>query len=188
MGQHKLLLELAGQPVAAWSVRAACASQARDVLVVLGRGADSLAAALPHERERTIYNPDFAHGQGTSLARAVTDSADSAPGLIILLADQPFMDRDSIDLVVGAANTAPDKIIVGSVGGDVGHPVYLPRRVFADLKTPGGDHGARNILARERGQLVQVALSNVYAHLDVDTPEDYARAAQLAYLLAPAAS
>jgi molybdenum cofactor cytidylyltransferase len=188
MGQHKLLLELAGRPVAAWSVRAASASQARDVLVVLGRSAEAVEAVLPHERARTIHNLAFAQGQGTSLARAVTEVADSAPGLIILLADQPFMDHASIDQVIDAANAAPDKIVVGSVGGAFGHPVYLPRRVFAELEALDGDRGARDILARERDQLIQVALSNVHAHLDVDTPEDYARAAQLAYLLAPEAS
>lgn len=186
MGSHKLLLDLAGRPVAAWSVIAACASQAADVVIVLGRDADTLEAALPQKRQRSLRNPAYAQGQGTSLALAVTAIADTAPGVVILLADQPFMDADSIDRVLNAASATPDNIVVGSVDGDTGHPVYLPQRLFVELAALGGDRGARDVLARERDHLIKVTLSNAHAHLDVDTSEDYARAVKLAYLLTSA--
>ncbi len=150
MGQHKLLLPLAGKPVITWSVLAASASQAREVLVILGRDAVAVQEALPPGRYRALINKRFERGQGTSLALAASSTSPEARGLLVLLADQPFMDTDSIDHVLLAAEREPDRIIMGSVNGQAGHPVYLPRRLFADLRALSGDVGAREIIARER--------------------------------------
>jgi molybdenum cofactor cytidylyltransferase len=191
MGQHKLLLPLAGQPVVAWSVRAGCASRAREVLIVLGRDANAVEMALPHDphdRTRCMINPRFALGQGTSLALAVSAMETGTPGFIVTLADQPFMDVDSIDLVINAASVSPDDIVMGVVADNTGHPVYLPRRLFPELIALSGDRGARDIVTRERDKITRVALANPNAHLDVDTPEDYTRATTLAYVLASAES
>ena len=91
------------------------------------------------------------------------------------------MDTNSIDCVLLAAEQEPDRIIMGSVNGQAGHPVYLPRRLFADLLALSGDVGAREIIARERDAVLRVPLANELAHFDIDTSEDYQRAIGLAY-------
>lgn len=183
MGRHKLLLPLAGKPVVTWPVLAACASQAREVLVVLGRDAIAVQTALPPGRYHTLINPEYARGQGTSLALATSSLAPGATGLIVLLADQPFMDTASIDQILIAAGQWPDRIIVGSINGHAGHPVYLPQRLFAELLALTGDIGAREIIARERGAVRKEPLANDLAHLDVDTDKDYQRAREMAFRL-----
>ena len=183
MGQHKLLLPLAGKPVIAWSVLAASASQAREVLVILGRDAVAVQEALPPGRYRAVINKRFEHGQGVSLALAVSSTTPEAIGLLVLLADQPFMDTGSIDHVLLAAERESNRIIMGSVNGQAGHPVYLPRRLFAELRAHAGDIGAREIIARERSAVRLEPLANDLAHVDVDTSEDYQRALELAYKL-----
>ncbi len=185
MGEHKLLLPLAGKPVIAWSALAASVSQAREVLIILGRDASAVQAALPPGRYHALINPEFARGQGTSLALAVKSTSAVSAGLIITLADQPFMDTASIDRVIVAAEQWPDRIIMGSVNGRAGHPVYLPRRLFADLLALSGDVGAREIIARERATVIEEPLTNELAHLDVDTNEDYQHALTMAYRLGP---
>ncbi len=187
MGQHKLLLPLAGRPVVAWSTLAASASRAREVLVILGRDADAVQAALPPGRYRTLINADFARGQGTSLALAAASVAPDVMGLIVLLADQPFMDVASIDRIIAAADRWPERIIMGSVSGYAGHPVYLPRRLFADLRALSGDMGARELISRERETVIEEPLANDLARLDVDTSADYQRALEMGYRLDSAA-
>lgn len=183
MGQHKLLLPLAGKPVIAWPVLAACASRASEVILIVGRDAQAVRAALPPGRHRTLINTDYERGQGTSLALAAAFTSSEVAGLIVLLADQPFMDTNSIDRVFLAAEREPDRIIMGSVLSHAGHPVYLPRRLFADLRALSGDRGARDIISRERASALLEPLANDFAHFDVDTSSDYQRALELAYRL-----
>lgn len=183
MGKRKLLLPLAGLPLAAWSVRAACGSRARNVVVIAGADAAALQAAFLPGRQRLIVNPDFDEGQGASLRVAVASVAPQDTGLVILLADQPFMDPESVDRIIEAARQEPTRIIMGAAQGQSGHPVYLPRRVLAEAQMVTADEGARAIIGRERDHLLITPLSNDLAQFDVDTPEDYQRALDNAYRL-----
>lgn len=184
MGHHKLLLPIGGKPLIAWSVLAACASRAGDVLVIIGREASAVQKALPPGRRRTLINADFERGQGSSLALAAASVSPNSAGLIVLLADQPFMDTESVDRILSAAQRETDRIILGGVAGQAGHPVYLPRRVLAEARALTADKGARDIIAAERDRTRIEPLANDLAHFDVDTREDYQRAIELAYRLA----
>jgi molybdenum cofactor cytidylyltransferase len=188
MGRHKLLLPLGGKPLIAWSVLAACASRASDVLVIVGRDASDVQSALPPGRYRVLVNADFERGQGSSLALAVSSAPPDAAGLLVLLADQPFMDSESVDRVLAVAQREPGRIILGGVAGRVGHPVYLPRRVFAEASALTADKGARDIIAAERVHTRIEPLANDLAHFDVDTVENYQQALGLAYRLRSPAS
>ena len=183
MGRHKLLLPIGEKPLVAWSTLAACASHASEVVLILGRDAPDVEAALPPGRYRILFNADFEHGQGSSLALAAASVEPASVGIIVLLADQPFMDRDSVDRVLLAAQREPERIIMGGVNGHAGHPVYLPRRVFAQVRALSADKGAREIIAAERGDVRIEPLVNDLAHFDVDTSKDYQRALEMDYRL-----
>jgi len=183
MGHHKLLLPIGGKPLIAWSVQAACASLASEVLIILGRAARAVQAALPPDRYRTLVNSEFERGQGSSLSLAAASVTPASKGLAVLLADQPFMDRESVDRILLAAHREPDRIIMGSVNDHAGHPIYLPRRLFQDIRALSEDKGARDIIAARRGEVLIEPLANDLAHFDVDTTEDYQRALEMAYRL-----
>jgi molybdenum cofactor cytidylyltransferase len=191
MGEHKLLLPLGGRPLIAWSVAAACASQARPVVVALGRAAeevrDALAAALPDAPYSVVVNQRFAQGMGTSLALAIASLPAEVTGALILLGDQPFMPTAAIEAMLAAARAQPERIAMGAYEGAYegasgrrrGHPVYLPQRVFGELLALSGDEGARALIARAGDDLTLVPIAVERALLDVDTLEDYQRAQAL---------
>ncbi|HEY7850552.1 MAG TPA: nucleotidyltransferase family protein [Ktedonobacterales bacterium] len=187
MGAHKLLLPLNGKPLLAWSLAAACGSRARPVIVALGRAADEVTAALPAGPYQVVVNSHFAEGMGTTLALAVGHVPPDAAGALVLLGDQPFMPTAAIEAVLSAAQAQPERIAMGALGKRRGHPVYLPRRVFAEVQALRTDEGARAIIAREVEDITLVSLDNLadeLALLDVDTLEDYHRAQTLAQRLA----
>ncbi len=187
MGTHKLLLPLDGKPLLAWSIAAACASTARPVIVALGRAADDVAAALPTGPYTIVVNPRFAEGMGTSLACAVASVPPAATGTLILLGDQPFMPTAAIEAVLAAARAQPERIVMGAYGQRQGHPVYLPRRVFAELLALRDDAGARTIIAREADAVLRIPLTDEHALFDVDTLADYQQAQVIARRLAQSA-
>lgn len=182
MGAHKLLLPLNGAPLLAWSLAAASASDARPVILALGRDAAMVADALPAGRYTTLINPRYAEGMGVTLAQAVGSLAPEVIGAVILLGDQPFMPTSTIQATLAAARAQPDRIIMGERDGRRGHPVYLPRRVFARVKALSGDEGARAIIAQEGDEITLVHIADAHAQFDVDTLQDYRRAQEIAQL------
>lgn len=180
MGAHKLLLPLGDQPLLAWSVAAVCASDAQPVIVALGRAASEVAEALAPGRYTTVINPRFEDGMGTTLALAVGRLPADVAGTLVLLGDQPFMPSSAIQSVLAAARQQPEAIILGECAGQRGHPVYLPRRVFARVQALNTDAGARAIIAEERSDVILVHIADEHATFDVDTLADYQRAQALA--------
>lgn len=187
MGAHKLLLPLNGKPLLAWSIAAACNSQARPVIVALGRAADAVAAALPPGPYTIVMNPRYAEGMGTTLACAVASLPTTVAGTLILLGDQPFMPTAAIEAVLAAARAQPERIIMGAYQQRQGHPVYLPRRVFARLQALRDDTGARTIIAGEADAVIRIPLADEQSLFDVDTLEEYQQAQELARRLAHSA-
>jgi len=187
MDAHKLLLPLNGKPLLAWSIASACDSTARPVIVTLGRAADEVAAALPTGPYTIVVNQRFAEGMGTSLARAIASLPPAVAGALILLGDQPFMPTAAIDAVLAAARAQPARIVTGAYGQRQGHPVYLPRRVFAEALALRDDAGARSIVAREADAVLRIPLEDEHAVFDVDTLSDYQQAQEIARRLAQSA-
>lgn len=182
MGAHKLLLPLNGMPLLAWSLAAASASDARPVILALGRDAAMVADALPAGRHTTLINPRYAQGMGVTLALAVGSLAPEIIGAVVLLGDQPFMPTAVIQATLAEARAQPGRIIMGEVDGRRGHPVYLPRRVFARVAALTGDEGARAIIAQETDAITLIHIAESHAQFDIDTLEDYRRAQQIAQL------
>ncbi len=180
MGAHKLLLPLAGKPLLAWSVAAVCASDARPILLALGRDAAAVADSLPRGPYSVVINPHFADGMGTTLALAIGQLPPDVAGTLVLLGDQPFMTTHAIQATIAAARQEPARIIMGDRADQRGHPVYLPRRVFARAQTLRADEGARAIIAEERDAIRLIPIADEYAQFDVDTQTDYERAQAIA--------
>ncbi len=179
MDAHKLLLPLAGRPLIAHSVSAACASQARPVLLMLGRSAAEVEAALKPGPYSAVVNPRYTEGMGTTLALAISCLSADVIGAIILLGDQPLMTTAAIDAVLSAARQNSDRIVMGQYANEASHPVYLPRRVFGHVAALTGDTGARSIIAAERHAIITVPIADPFAAFDVDTPDEYAQAQAL---------
>jgi molybdenum cofactor cytidylyltransferase len=52
-----------------------------------------------------------------------------------------------------------------------GHPVLWSARHFAEMKTLGGDVGARSLLERHADAVRTVEIADASVHRDVDTPD-----------------
>lgn len=177
-GGLKQLSLLNGQPLLAWPLRAALASGADRVLLVLGPQAPELAAALPvHPRLKLIVNPDHPRGMGTSLALAAAWAARrGAAGLVVILGDLPLLRPETITAVAIAAQTSPAGGAAAQARGRRCHPVALAARHFPALMALDQDQGARDLLDRLGPGLVLVP-APAGSDLDVDVPADLESAA-----------
>lgn len=173
MGAHKLLLPLGGKPLVEYALRAALASRAEPVLVVVGYAAQQVRAALPPGTYRVVENPRYADGMATSLWAGIAAVPGSVTGALVLLADQPLLTAAHVNRLLAEAEAAPTTIVAASYGGRRGNPVYFPRSVFGELLAVEGDEGGRAVIARHQGEVRLVPLEPEEVALDVDRPGEY---------------
>ena len=175
MGAHKLLLPLGGQPLVSYAVRAALASAASPVVVVLGHEAARVREVLPHGRQRVVVNERFAEGMATSLQAGLSAITDRVAGAIILLADQPLLTSDVINRVLSEAVARPHEIVASTYAGTRGHPIYFPFTLFGELSAVRGDEGGRSVIGRHTDLVRTLAVEPPELGLDVDEPSMYER-------------
>lgn len=170
-GATKQLAELDGRPLVRHAVDVARDAGLAPVVVVVGHDAAAVRAVLPEDVE-VVDNPDFAHGQASSLRAGVAAvTASGADALVVLLADQPGITAEAVRAVVAAhADGAP--VARAAYDDRPGHPVLFDRSVWSALAHLTGDVGARDLLR-------ELAVTDVpvpgRCPADVDRPEDLSR-------------
>ena len=174
-GADKLLALLpGGTPVAIAAARAL-----RDgMTLALGERAQTIAVVRPEQKElaklldregiTALVSDAARRGMGTSLAAAVTATAD-APGWVVALADMPFLKPETV-AEVARALAAGNKIAAPAVNGRRGHPVGFAASFGAVLGTLDGDEGARRLLTEN--EVTLIACDDAGILRDVDVPED----------------
>ena len=167
-GAAKQLAYLDGRPLVRHAVDAALAGGCGPVVVVLGHAVDRVRAVLPKD-VCVVVNDMFATGQASSLKAGVAAvAATDATGLVVLLADQPYVDPAVVRAVAGALAVG-HPVVRARYQDRSGHPVGFASETFDGLARIRGDVGARDLL-EELGVVDLVVESS--CPVDVDTPDD----------------
>lgn len=172
LGRPKALVELGGQTLAERGVALLRAGGADPVLVVTG------AVALTMATARTVHNPNWRTGMGSSLAvglRALASedcAAEDCAAAVIALADQPLVGAEAVRRLI-AAYRGGATVAVAAYDGKPRNPVLIAREHWGSvLALATGDTGARPFL-RAHPELVRlVECGDTGSPYDVDTPED----------------
>jgi molybdenum cofactor cytidylyltransferase len=173
-GAQKMLAPLAGKPLVRWTVEQVCASRVDEVLVVVGREADAVRAALVGLPVRFVDNPRYGLGMSTSVRAGVLALSPLTEAVIIVLGDQPSVTAGIIDQLIDHRRTAGGRIIAPTYDGVRGNPVLFDASLLPDLLSIGGDIGARAIIARHPELVSSVPFAFPMPR-DVDEPDDLAR-------------
>jgi CTP:molybdopterin cytidylyltransferase MocA len=169
LGRPKALVELGGQTFAERGAAMLREGGADPVLIVTGAAPVSMATA------RTVYNPAWRSGMGSSLAAglaALARERDELPAAVVALADQPLVGAEAVRRLI-AAYRAGATIAVASYDGQPRNPVLIAREHWsAIIESAHGDVGARAFLRANPGLVTRVECDDTGRPDDVDTPED----------------
>lgn len=179
MGRPKLLLEIDGVPLLARVVRAALDSRLDRVTVVVGPSQQvppAIEIGDQASRLSVATNPHPERGMSSSLRTGLRDINPSSAGVMILLADMPWLTTRVIDSLIESFLLNREKIVAPAVHGRRSHPVVLPRRLFGELDEITGDTGGKSLLNRHAHNVVLIEMGSYYDDSDLDTPEDLAKA------------
>lgn len=154
------------------------------VAAVIRPGERQIAELVTAAGCEVVEAADAAAGQSRSLAAGVLaltsgHTADHAPvrtrpvaepeGLLIGLADMPFVKAETLGRLVDAMNAHPEAIVRPRCRGRGGNPIGFPARLFDELTRIEGDTGAREIVARAE-DLLLVEVDDGGVLDDVDRP------------------
>lgn len=132
MGRHKLLLEVAGEPMVRRAARALLACDLTGVLVVLGREPQAIRAALDGLGCAFVENPQFERGGlPSSIALALGSLPTSAEAALLTLADMPLVGEAHLRRVLAVDGT---QAALSRYGQVTAPPHQLPRALFGAVQ------------------------------------------------------
>jgi molybdenum cofactor cytidylyltransferase len=176
-GPNKMLADANGQPLVVHAVKAALASQAVEVVVVLGHMADEVRVAIEKavpakSRLRFVTNPDFAEGLSTSVRTGIGALSTNVDAAVVQLGDMPGVNAGLLDRLMAAYNPVEGRAIcVPTVVGKRGNPVLWARRFFPEMAKLAGDTGAKHLIGEHADLVCEVEMAGEAAVTDIDTPE-----------------
>jgi molybdenum cofactor cytidylyltransferase len=172
-GKQKLLMPLEKTTILERTVDNYIDSEVSEVIVVAGLQAEEIKSLMINRRVRVVVNPDFHQGMSTSLTAGLNEITGKSRGVMIALADQPFIDSRTINLLIREFGTHGKGIVVPLYRGKRGHPVILSSKYKPELLALEGDIGARQILALNPDDILEVAVDCEGVLMDIDTIGSY---------------
>lgn len=155
------------------------------VAVVTGAHHEAIAPAYLDRPVSMLFNPRHKEGQVTSVWRALewADALEPPPEwLVLALVDTPDVSTDTLARLLGCAGASePSCLVVRPIVGQRhGHPVLWRRDAWARLRQAPVEAGARAVVHAMvmEGRVCDVPVDDPGVLRDIDTPEDYARAAE----------
>ncbi len=175
MGQPKQLLDWGESTLLDHAIQTALEVNTLEPMVVLGANYNRIEQKINQHSITILENKNWERGLGTSIAFGVNHILNSklkTEGMLITLADQPFIDSDYLKLMID--NFVPNKkLIIATKYSDLkqGVPVLFDTIYFEELSKLDDDFGAKTII--EKHQAFVKTLVPPSKNADLDTPEEY---------------
>ncbi|MFZ6693672.1 nucleotidyltransferase family protein [Undibacterium sp. SXout20W] len=166
--EDKLLQILPGGASVACQSAANLRAVTSQMSVVVRADNTRLLQVLHQAAYPTLRCQNADEGMAASLTAAL-QSTTASTGWIIALADMPFVQQQTISLVLQALQDGAD-IVVPVYQGKRGHPVGFSRHHLPELLTLRGDQGARRLL--QQYPVCEIAVDDPGILQDIDLPGD----------------
>jgi molybdenum cofactor cytidylyltransferase len=180
MGRPKLLLPWGDTTVIGQILRQWRELGAARIAVVQRPDDAALAAELERlnfPAQNRIENPQSGKGMFSSILCAAKWRGwhKDISNWAIVLGDQPHLRRETLRVLLEQAAQNVEAICQPVFDGHPGHPVILPRNVFAELPRSRAET-LKDFLRPFAGRCVQCPVADAGLLLDLDRPEDYDKA------------
>jgi len=174
MGKAKQLLPWLKTTLLGNAIEVTNNSRIDKVFVVLGAEAHKIQESLSSDHCEVILNENWKEGLGSSISAGISKILklkDQFHAILVLLADQPFIDETYINSLVDHFQANDGKIIATRYGSKMGVPAIFDGSFFLALKGLKGDVGASSLIKHNRE--ICFSVDPRKKATDLDTPEDY---------------
>ena len=175
MGTAKPLVRIDGKTMLERVLSTLGQSHVAEIVVVLGNAASLIKENVLLSHARVVINESYQEGIASSIRIGLAAIRDEAEAALIVLADQPFIQPATIDLLIDRYRRERPEIAVPVYNGSRGNPVLLDRSVFSDVTMLSGDVGFRAIFGNHAESILKVPVEDPAVLIDLDTPADIQR-------------
>jgi len=173
MGKPKLLMPFGDGTVLGQTLDILLSSRVDEVIVVLGAEAEEMRKVVADKVVKVVINLDYRRGMSTSLIAGLKQVDSRAQQVMVALADQPLIGKETYNRLIEESLRADKTIIVPSYQGKRGNPVIFSVRYREELLRLGGDVGGRDILKKYPDEILEVAVDSESVNTSINTLADY---------------
>lgn len=146
------------------------------VIAVTGHERQAVQAHLSRWQVRTVHNPDYASGEMLSSVQvglqSISTEADAA---LIVLSDQPALERQVVTAVIAAFWDRLGSIIIPSFEMKRGHPILIGRKHWGAILELSEGQTLRDHMRTLGTEIYHVPVNTGSILRDMDTPDEYQR-------------
>ena len=172
-GQPKQLLQFEGKSLVRRIVEAASHANCSPVIVVTGHAGAEVKRDLDRTNAILVENSHWKTGIGTSIRsglRYVIDNAPDADAALLLVCDQPFVDRDVLSSLIALHSETGKSIVASRYAHTLGVPALFHQSIFPELLRLSGNAGAKSIILSNRERVAEFPFPR--GKIDLDKVED----------------
>lgn len=175
MGEPKQLLKWGNTTLINHTINTAVEVNSKEIILVLGAHFELIEKNIENSEVTILNNIYWENGLGKSIAYAIEylkKSQLGVDGVLVILADQPFITSDFLKLMISKFEINRNQIIATSYGDDkLGVPALFDASHFEELSQLKDDFGAKLILKKYHSEVK--CISPPKENIDLDTKLDY---------------
>ncbi len=176
MGSPKALLKLQGATFLRRLADALRRGGCDELLAVVAADPGAVAAEAGQAGFRRALNPGGEGGQIGSLrvGLAALDTLEPRPRAFLFTpVDNPAIQVETVRALIAAWRRSGTRIVMPRCGRERGHPVLVDMAIAPEFHAPGLTEGARDVVRRDPGRVLEVRVDDRGTIDDLDTPERY---------------
>jgi len=173
MGKLKQLMPLGGTTILEQTIDNLLNSAVGEVIVVVGYRAEEVIEKIATKPVKIAINPVYHQGMSTSIIAGLNLVDDRARAVMLALADQPFVDSQTINRLIEEFSNHDKGIAVPAYRGRRGHPVIFAIEYKEELLQLKGDVGGKQIIREHPDDILEVAVDSESINIDIDTMNNY---------------
>ncbi len=177
MGENKLLLNLNGRPLIEHLLQLLPYHLFHTVVMIVANDTASILGKRYNDI-KTIINTAPERGQNYSIYLGLLNSPPSI-GYCFFVADQPFINRKTIESLAHIFTDNPHKIVIPQVDNQNGNPVFFPASCREELLKLRGDSGGKAVIKNHPEKVLSFSCNDRREFFDIDTPEEFVQAQQM---------
>ncbi|SMD45056.1 molybdenum cofactor cytidylyltransferase [Aquiflexum balticum DSM 16537] len=175
LGQPKQLLKYQGKTLIRRAIDTALECKSDASVLVIGANFELIKKEVQDTNVDIVINHVWETGMASGMQMGLNflDNKIAPDQVILMLCDQPFVDSELLNNMIGKQTVTSKGIIACHYNGTFGVPALFTSKYFPELIELRGSEGAKKVIYAHLDDMEKMDFPN--AAIDIDTPEDYLR-------------
>jgi len=167
LGQPKQLLPFKDGNLLSHTIKVCLESEIGTVHLILGANNEAILKETDTSKCQVHFNPNWKNGMGSSIAFGIQQIKEDIDGVIITMADQPFLKKEQLKQLIEKPTS---QIVISKYEEGKGPPTYFSKAYFEELSNLSGDDGAKAVIKKHQSIVQFVSFPK--GNIDIDTKAD----------------